>query len=822
MNIFHKIAFKGLVRSKTRTIVTIVGVALSAALITAVATFGVSLLSYMIHGAEARYGSWQAGFPAVDRTFAAQTEQDDRVKSVTTVENVGYAWLDGSQNTDKPYVFIAGLDESEKAALSVELLSGRMPANSQEVVIPMHLSANGGVSYQIGDTLTLSIGKRQAGGVTLGQQDAYQPGETMLPEITKTYTVVGICSRPGFESQTAPGYTLITQADGDTDTVGVYVTLAHPFDIQNYVEESGQDYILNDQVLRFMGLSEDKLFNSLLYAVGGVLIGLIMLGSVFLIYNAFNISLNERTQQFGMLMSVGATARQLRQSVLFEGVCIGMVGIPLGIGIGIPAIALVLRLVAQNFSNVLYDNVPLMLVISPVALIGAVIVSLVTILISAYIPARRAAAMPIMNCIRQTNMIKVTPAKMRTNRLTSRLFGLPGMLAMKNFKRNQRRYRSIVLSLTLSVVLFVSASNFSTYLNRMGEDNTVAIDGDILFSSETMTEKQFMAVSDALLAVDGVTRGVRQADGIYRLHSEDFPTDFAENAGKDFSLTVQFIDDAVYQNFLAEQGLTDTGVQGVMVATDANSHQVLFAGQTMECVVTGNAQGADVRLKTVFTSTYPLDPLPEKTMGDGVGFIAVLPWSMRGNFTPLGTPEAFGITLWSDTPGQSAQAMQSIINSAGLTGDYTFYNFNALLDQNRNMVFIINLFTAVFTGMITLIAIANVFNTIATNVKMRRREFAMLRSVGMGDKDFGRMLRWECLLYGLYTLLIGVPLSALASAAIYQAIDAGGGTVAYTFPWQSLGMSILGVFIIIFITMLYAAGRVRRENILDALRDDML
>ena len=96
-----------------------------------------------------------------------------------------------------------------------------------------------------------------------------------------------------------------------------------------------------------MGLSDDTMFNALLYSIGGILVALIMIGSVFLIYNSFNISLNERIQQFGILSSVGATAKQLRNSVLFEGVCIGAVGIPIGVLVGIGSIGLVIPIVAK-------------------------------------------------------------------------------------------------------------------------------------------------------------------------------------------------------------------------------------------------------------------------------------------------------------------------------------------------------------------------------------------------------------------------------------------------------------------------------------------
>lgn len=107
--------------------------------------------------------------------------------------------------------------------------------------------------------------------------------------------------------------------------------------------------------------------------------------------------------QFGILSSIGATPKQLRNSVLFEGLCIGIVGIPIGIVIGIGSIRVVLYMVATNFRNILYEEVPLTLSINVPTLVMAAVVSMMTILISAYMPARKAANTPVMESIRQTN-----------------------------------------------------------------------------------------------------------------------------------------------------------------------------------------------------------------------------------------------------------------------------------------------------------------------------------------------------------------------------------------------------------------------------------
>ena len=304
-----------------------------------------------------------------------------------------------------------------------------------------------------------------------------------------------------------------------------------------------------------------------------------MLGSVFLIYNSFNISLNERTHQFGILMSVGATQRQLRNSVMFEGICIGAVGIPLGILIGIPSIRLVLSLVAKNFANMMYDNVPLTLKVSVPALLAGVVVSLITILISAYIPAKKAAGTPVMECIRQTNEVRVEARALRTSKLTERLYGLEGMLALKNFKRNKRRYRSIILSLTLSVVLTVTASSFGTYLNQIAENSAVAVeDYDICFYTRDMEEDEFLRLYEDMKNASGVKESSYQALMSYScaVRAGDLSDEYRKYMGYEnpdetvtLPMDIQFIEDREFRNFIESQGLSPeeyTGQNAKMIA----------------------------------------------------------------------------------------------------------------------------------------------------------------------------------------------------------------------------------------------------------------
>ena len=855
MNIFSKVTLQSMKKSQTRTIVTIIGVVLSAAMITAVATFGTSLLNFLINGSIVKYGGWHVEFVGVDSTFIQERAHDNGVADVAAYENIGYATLNGIQSPEKPYLFIAGFNQHTFDTLPISLISGRLPANNKEILVPAHVAVKGGVRFTVDETLTLAVGNRMDGNKNLGQLDPYLSGkETLFPSTERTYTVVGTYERPTFEDHSAPGYTLITIADpaDQADNFSVYITLKNPRQIRAYVSSvaGGHNYVLNDNLLRFMGLSENKLFNTLIFSIGGILVAIIMIGSIFLIYNSFNISLNERTQQFGILSSVGATAKQLRDSVLFEGLCIGAIGIPIGILVGIGSTWLIIPIVASNFGTILPTTVPLTLSVSIPIIFAAAVISLITILISAYIPARKAANTPVMESIRQTNEVKTESKTVKTSKLSQRFYGLEGTLALKNFKRNKRRYHSIVLSLVLSVVLFVAGNAFRTTLERLSDRLILDIDYDILFSAQNMDDSEMFALYDKLKTADGVYASSYQLIYPYSctVNTADLSERYREFAGYGspdetvhLPMKIQFITDNEFIHFINELGLSAeeyTGKNAKMIAIakqrvlrdDGSSDtfdmfQKHFTTFSVAPVKNDNPMtqlGQSINI--TFVDTYPIDPPPDSSSQQNpYVFMVVAPYSLKTQFVTPDIHATIGLGFWTKNPSQSVSEMEAMIQSTGITSPYTLFNIYSIIEQYRSLTFVIDVFTYVFVIMISLIAVANVFNTISTNIKLRRRELAMLRSVGMSDHDFKKMMNFECVFYGMRTLLFGIPIAGIISWLIYEVLVTleRMDNFDFMFPWRSMAISIFSVLVIVFITMRYAISEIKRENIIDALRDDM-
>lgn len=835
MNIFHKLALQGLKKNRTRTVVTVVGVVLSAALFTAVATFGTSLLQYLIDGSKLKCGGWHINFVDVDLDFARERMADSEVADAVLYENIGYALLGGAKSAEKPYLFVAGFTDETFASLPVSLISGRLPQNDTEVIIPSHISIKADVRIPTGEPIRLVLGERSERKKRLTQHDPYRDGEALSIAEEKVYTVVGVYERAGYEEHDSPGYTLITRTDraGTTGRYSLFLTLDSPRNATEYGSRfaGSVPFALNEDVLRFYGVTENTLFHGIVFAVGGVLIAIIMTGSVFLIYNSFHIALNERVHEFGILMSVGATARQLRSAVVFEGICIGALGIPSGAAVGIGCVALALPVVEKSFATIAASGVPFRLSVSVPAIAAAAAVSLITILISAYLPAKKAAAVPVMECIRQTGEIKTEAKDVRIPGLSGRIYGLEGVLALKNFRRNRRRYRSVILSLTLSIVLFVTGNAFGSTLKGIAKELTVEIDGDILFHVGQMPPEELLALHERLSNVEGVTKSTWQSDWVYPGAAEGLSDDFAGGAFQpdcSASIYVQFIEDAVYYQFIESLGFSveeysgeDAKVLGLII--DQVEHKVFFTGQEMEFVFYAPTGERAKTLCATMVDNYPLDMLPFDSAPQYLALM-VVPWSMNGEFDGLEGTSQSGLTFWADAPAQTLAQIQSEITDAGIAVDYALINLSSSVDLFRSATFVVDVFTCTFSAMITLIAAANVFNTISTNIRIRRRELAMLRSVGMSERGFNRVMNFECFFYGLRTLQAGVPIAGMLSWLIYKGMVMSEQLegFAYQFPWKSMIVSVLGVFCIVFITMLYATSKIRKENIIDALRDDLV
>lgn len=871
MNIFFKVTLETLKKNKNRTLVTIIGVILSTAMITAVTAMLFSVQKYMVEAAEESDGKYYFMASQLPKDKLLEILEDDEVLEGSYYKEIGYALLEDKTREEslsyKPYAYIAGFPKKAFSDFSIKLIAGRLPENSNEVLIPNHIFYNDFWDYKEGDKITLSIGRRMKEDEFLWQNNEIpEDGETLKAEALEEYTIVGVCEKPVFEDYSAPGYTLITLDDKEDGKLyqGGFI-LKNPGRTYEFINERLSEYsvVYNSQLLWSMGVFRNNNFYKVVSGLGIILISLIIFGSVFLIYNAFSISVGERTRQFGLLSSIGATRRQMRKSIGFEAFIISGLGIPLGIVSGLLGIGITLRFVGDGLSNYIYSaqEVKLRLSISWLPVLAAAAIAFLTVLISAWLPAKRAGMVSAIDAIRQSKDINIRPGEVKTRDFVLKLFGLEGMLAGKNYKRNRKKYRSTIFSLSLSVILFMGASSFVSYLGRSANTVFNVPGGDIYYEFWNMEEEEGLILYEKLKAADHVTFSTRYSS-LYMsaiMKPDSFNPDYTKyfdrqtfsdgHVGLPVSMVVlsdeDFLEYAKSLKLSGEEYINTNVLKGIGYAYDRSfdeesyKYKEIFlfqdrkdkefeltetqyrdngSGYGIEENKESGLYGRDVSILIDFFA----DSVPDgwsKTSNNGNLRVFIPNTQYEKLFASYDLGKSTTAVFNTDECNITFESMQKILRANHIYDSSNLYNARADFERDQSMLIAIRILSAGFITLISLIAAANVFNTISTNIKLRKREFAMLESIGMTRKEFMKMMRYECLVLSLYSLTVGLPGGILVTAAIYRVI-LGGVSMEFYFPFLSVLEAVSGVLGIVFITMWHSTRRKKKNSIVEVLKEE--
>lgn len=854
MDILKKFTKKNLKLNKKRTIVTIIGIMLSTALICAVAGMVSSTQKTLLLTMKASSGNYHVRFEDVPVEELKYIEENVNVESYFLSKNVGYAKLEGSTNPGKPYLFVMEFSDQAFQNSAIKLVEGRLPENENEVVISQHIIDNGGVELKVGDTLSLDVGNRRLveGGYILNQNNPYLADEenneeNLEEEITdtqhKTYTIVGIMKRPSYELEDyqAPGYTIITYSNNieneGTANISVLLNNARNYDeITNQIvdtieKDTGKliNKTANTDVIRFDGGLSDNTM-SVLYGIAGVIIVIIVVSSVFVIRNSFSISVSEKTKQYGMLSSVGATKKQVRKTVLLEGTYIGLIAIPLGILCGIIAIIILLGVVNYLIGDML-DGTLFVYSVPLLPILLSIVISAITIYLSCIIPAIRASKISPIEAIRGNEDIKIKAKKIKTSKLTKKIFGIGGVIASKNLKRNKKKYRTTVISLVVSIAIFISLSSFLDYGKRaVGlyytdiKYNVDVYNGDIELYNEiaqlnNIDDYSYSFTTSAIIDIEKY--GSEYGKKISEINRTYYEEAERETEYQDTIAVIMF-NNNYFKKFIKELGLNENDYKNIAILEDdefeynedgtsvLRNYYNIKEGE----IITINLNGEERQVTIAKRS----DQRPmgfEGSYATG-GWIFVSEDFMEDKDNEVITT---GMYINSSDASQLERDINNIIADNDLYKNVHITNLAEFADQERRILLLVSIFLYGFITVITLIGVTNIFNTITTNMILRSKEFANLKSIGMTTKEFNKMIRLESLLYGLKSLLIGIPIGLLGSFCIYQAfknsVDCG-----YMIPWVSILISIIFVFIIVGATMKYSLNKINKQNIIETIRQD--
>jgi len=900
MSIFTKLTQRYLSKNKTRTIVTLIGIIVSMALFTAVIEGAYSGYQFLKNREIAVTGEWQVIMNNVNEEGLEEVKTNKQIEKYENVYTLGWAEV-ANENDGKPYLLVQSLGDTEHALFPINLVSGRMPEKEDEILLPENFIANAKEKYQVGDTITLETGQRFIEKEQLSENTPYQEKESLKNTTKHTFTIVGIMERLPFEIEefSCPGYTCITNGF-HTDNQKLFLTIHSPSKMQDFLmrQTISDSYVPHSDLLRFYGAFKASGERSVLIGLTTVLVLLIAYGSISLIYNSFSISISERIRQFGIMRSIGASNRQIRRMVLFEAFLLAIIGIVLGIIVGCVGIGVTLAWVQNNFIVNITNKVGLglRLVISPLPILIAVLICLVTTIVAAYIPAYKAIHKSAIEAIRQSDEIIIKPNEVKTTKLTQKLFGFAGVMATKNFKRNKRKYRSTILSLALSVILFISAASLTQYVSRMlliqsSNDHKMNVMYNVYTDEQEDVAQRFNMIK-AIPEIQNIAIMQKIFDEVYiqrnyiaseywTAENQQYLRRIKDAVGVNVELI--FVDDDTFQNLCKQNKIDsssyfdETRPKGLLynhviqqfirenkaiardvsvIDTDANNVP-MFVREYKEIEGYASLHEPYIKDGKQYYLFYPIEYIeemkgyenldlrkaklyPVEEIDIDIPLVAGAQikenlFTLSRNTMQLIYPRSMATTLFTNTDTNYikrlsnpeigiqtdnhaivTQKLEKIKKDNGWSADQ-IYDFDRDRQNNRMFILVINVFSYGFILLIGVISIANVFNTISTNIILRRKEFAMLRSVGMSEKGFQRMLNYECLIYGGRSLAIGLPISFIFSFFIHYVINQMV-QVDYFIPYISVLLAIAMVFVVVFITMLYTTRKIRRNNVIEELR----
>ena len=860
MNLLKKLTIKNLKLNKKRTIVTIIGIMLSVALITAVATMYASGLKSLIVYEKYVKGDFHVEFMDVPSDDVKTIKNNNGVENVYLTQEIGYAPLKDSKNSGKPYAYVMGFDKGALENLSIRLTSGRLPQNEDEIIIPTHLKTNGRMDIENNKEITLEVGERVSGTYKLNQNVGYDAdNEKIINTKQKTYKIVGVYERSAtnIEPYIAPGYTFISYIDDTNftgkvnvyakynkvgsknhikvtaDIIGVNAEFLDKFyygsydneeeliNIREELDKARYEIDINGYLI---ALETDPISNSGIGNLGYVVIVvciIIVFTSVFCIKNSFDISITEKIKQYGMLRSIGATKKQIRSNVFYEATILGLIGIPLGLLLGFIASYILIIVCNILLKDSLTDGLNMVLSYSVISYIVAILLGIITIYLSALKSARKASKISPIDSIRNSANIKLNSKKLKVPKLINKIFGVGGEISYKNIKRNKKSYRTTIVSLTISVLVFISLTYFmNTFMNEIKKEVS-ASEYNINYNITTKEDKNIINKINQTVKLDNIKNYsiIRTTNGTF-----NNPKYNIEHENINDNIYIVSIGEEAYKKYLKSLNLNYDDVKDKGILVD----EIKYSVNKGDKIVNKQDRLYKYNKGDIVSMNLYIEP-NETNINLSVGAISdVRPFGLQKN-----TEEVYfvvsdeyydkingGIQYYNVYfDSTNASKLQDDIDKILQDERYYIDNKEENVRIMRNLILLIGIFLYGFITVITLISVTNIFNTITTSMELRKPEFAMLKSVGMTSKEFNRMIRLESIFVCIKSLIFGIPIGLAISYVIYLLLSQNE-DLKFEIPFNGIIISSIFVLLLISILMKYSISKINKQNTIETIRNE--
>lgn len=885
MKVLNELSVKDLKLNKKRSIVIIIGIILSTALICGVAGLVTSFQKTFVETAKKNQGNYHTIFYDVPKDELKYIEENRGVKDYYLSEGIGYSYLPNVTVTtstgaeEKPYVNIIAMDNKFLNNMSIELQNGRLPESDDEIVVSARINQKFKTNYKVGDTITLNVGELKDDTSDVDEKNSQSSENEIINTTPKTYKIVGIINRPTttIEPYEAEWFTVITKMQTIKKQANIAVLYTNPYDYKKNTEYinkmvevkvgenvdksevtifNGLDKFyrsykykikINNELLSYEGASLDDETLKTIYGLGAFIMGIVLVSSVFVIRNGFAISITERLKQYGMLSSIGATKKQIKKSVYFEGFILGIIGIPLGILSGVFAIYILVNVVNYILKDYVSSGTLLTYSMSWVAIVVSVIVSIVTIWLSCRKSAKKASKITPIEAIRSSEDVKLKAKKIKCPKIITKIFKTGGEIAYKNLKRSKKKYRTTVISIIVSVVIFIAISSFIQYGFKMSSSYYTEKNYNYVVYAYTTASnknkeefakeqaKNYKMLTDISNLPDIGEFSINKTN-VFEINMDEKHESELTDYGKDVkaryeeseedgekidTINVISLSKDVYKRYLKKIGGNYETYKEGAILIDNNitydekgkriqgSMYIWKKGDT----VTGKINDKEYNIKIV-AKTEERPNGVENLYNTHAYFIVSEEFINKTGYISASLYTQSNDTEKLDKEIEQYKKENNLTNS-----NLNTFNMEESIKEENAIVLVISIFLYGFIGVITLIGITNIFNTITTNMNLRKKEFAMLKSIGMTKKEFNRMIRLESIFYGVKSLIIGIPIGIALSYGMYKVFK-NSMEMEYVLPYKAIAVAVIFVAVIIGIIMKYSMSKINKQNIIETIRND--
>ena len=833
MRSYSDFTLKYLKKNKKRTLLTIIGIILSLSLISGVGFLGLSFKDYMYNSAIENNGDYEFTFLNVDKRVVNILKNDVDLEKVgiMTNEGSGSFKIDGY---DEGKIYITSEDATCLNEIFIKnLTEGRVPKDNTEIII----------DSQAKEFLGINLNDK----VKLQEITYDKKGNQVLTNKFNEYVVVGF-TKERFTSQ---------RKDFNATTYLDEIKNNKSYDISFTVKDSknkrnialgkakrlkldDNNMISNSDLLALRGQTEYDGINLVLNTMVIFVIGIIVLATIFLIYNAINISVTERINQFGILRSIGATPKQIRNLVIREGIVMCLISIPFGVLAGFIGVWTTVKILDTKIAQLLGSGM-LSVKFYPSIILFTVIIGIITIFMASFGPARKAGKVSPISVIKGNS--ENEKIKYYKGRLIRKVFSVEGWMAYKNIRKNGKRFTVTILSLSISLIMFITFTTLN--MKRIDELNYInksSITHGTLYDNNNVGDQ----IEEKLKNIEGIEEVYRQSNAWigflaidlnliseqYKMHIGYGDEEFLEG------VEIRGFDKNSLKEIGFEEGLKDNEV--ILVNNKAyydekgklNNIDItnLKEGDTFKLPVSNFNYGSE--------ENYKENLLKDKRENNCIEF--KVKKIIDKNPFEEGYSNKFTIIMDYDNLNKIDNSIYlrdiikfkySDINDDKLTDDaseliqkiaddygVTFSDLNADNKNQQQIWTVINVFVYGFIVMVTLIGVVNVVNTISLNILLKKKEFGTLGTIGMSKSQLSKMVLLEGILHGVFSSIVAGILSIPLVLLIIKIVSYGF-TISNKIYWEPFVIGFAINLIVVLIASLIPLNKLKKMNLVETIRN---